>query len=107
MATWRFKVKREFLGQLWKQGSTIELPEDYFEALKQEVPREMELDKGPESEPDPRDVSAWRGKRDHSGEGPEQKAHRQVAEAKAAAAPDTGPPGEDAEDEDGDGDLGL
>jgi len=99
---YRFRSKCVLLGQLWKQGDTIDLPDDYFEVMGWKVPPHMELASEPENDPtDPKDKRAWQGNRDHSGETPEQRAFREVNEAKAAATPDTGP----SEDDDGLGDL--
>ena len=105
MVEYRFRKKCVLLDRLWKQGDTIMLPEDFFKVKSWKVPPHMELASEPDVvSPNPKDKSAWQGKRDHSGESPEERAVRETDEAKAAAVPDTGPPGDEAEDDDG---LGL
>ena len=102
---YRFRKKCVLLGKLWKQGETIKVPKNFFKAKGWKVPPHMELASEPDLvSPDPKDKSAWQGTRDHSGELPEERAVRETAEAEAAAVPDTGPPGDEADD---DGDLGL
>lgn len=102
MIEYRFRSKCTLLDRLWKQGNTINLPDDFFEVKGWKVPPHMELASKPEDNPaDPKDKRAWQGTRDHSGEEPEQRAIRETNEAKAAAVPDTGP----SEEGDGLGDL--
>ena len=104
MVEYRFKKKCVLLDRLWKQGETINLPENFFKAKGWEVPPHMELASEPDMvSPNPKEtVRGVQGTRDHSGELPEERAVRETAEAEAAAVPDTGPPGDEAED-----DLGL
>ena len=96
MVEYRFRKKCVLLERLWKQGETVMLPEDFFKAKGWEVPAHMALASEPDIvSPNPKDKSAWQGKRDHSGETPEERAVRETDEANAAAVPDAGPSDDD------------